>query len=139
MGVSVVPSFSHPVRLETSPEISGRFSAAMGGTSSRSPSKRTLISSRSSSILSAKSTNTGITFLAVTGCCARLASKSWALLMTSPAFPTYASSFWLKARDKLSLSTPFRCTSISSFRSSLAFLFFSCRKETLASNSSIRF
>ena len=54
MGVSVVLSFPHPVRLGTSPEISGRFSAAMGGTSGKSPSKRTFISSRSSSILSAK-------------------------------------------------------------------------------------
>ena len=88
VGVSVVASFLHPVRLRISPEISGRFSAATGGTSGSSPSNRTLISSRSSSILSAKSTKTGITFLAVTGCCARLASKSCALLTTSPVFPT---------------------------------------------------
>ena len=83
-----MPSFPQPVRLGISPEMSGRFSAATGGTSGCSPSKRILISSRSSSILSAKSTRTGITFLAVTRFWAKLASKSWALLTTSPVCPT---------------------------------------------------
>ena len=68
IGVSVVPSFPQPIRRGISPEMSERFSAATGGTSGCNPSKRILISSRSSSILSAKSTRTGITFLAVTGC-----------------------------------------------------------------------
>ena len=87
-GVSVVASFPQLVKLGISPEISGRFSAVMGGTSGCSPSKRTRISSKSSSIFSAKSTRIGITFPAVIGFLAKLASKSFALLMTSPVFPT---------------------------------------------------
>ena len=62
IGVSVVPSFPQSVKLGISPEISGRFSAATGGTSGCSPLKRTLILSKSSSIFSAKSTRTGIPF-----------------------------------------------------------------------------
>ena len=88
VGVSVVPSFLHPVKLGIAPQISGRFSAATGGTSGCSPSKRTLISSKSSSIFSTKSTRTGITLPAVTGFLAKLASKSFTLLTTSPVCPT---------------------------------------------------
>ena len=88
VGVSVVPSFPHPVKLGISPEISERFSAATGSTSGCNPSKRTLISSKSSSIFSAKSIRTGITLPAVTGFLAKLASKNFALLTTSPVCPT---------------------------------------------------
>ena len=114
--------------------MSGRFSATMGGTSGCNPSKRVLISSRSSSILSTKSTRTRITFLAAIGCWARLASKSWALFTTSPVCPMYVSNFWLKARERLSLSNAFRCA--SSLSSSLAFLDFSYKNAILASSSS---
>ena len=88
VSVSVVASFPHPVKLEISPEMFGRFSAAMGGTSGCSPSKRTRISFKSSSIFSAKSFRTGITFAAMTRFFAKLASKSFALLMRSLIFPT---------------------------------------------------
>ena len=43
-GVSVVASFPQPIKLRISPEIFGRFSTAMGGTSGCSSSKRTHIS-----------------------------------------------------------------------------------------------
>ena len=82
-----MPSFPHPVKLGISLEMSGRFFVATGGTSDCNPSNRIIISSRSSSIFSAKSTRTGITFPAVTGFLAKLASKSFALLTTSPVCP----------------------------------------------------
>ena len=82
-----MPSFPHPVKLGNSPEMSLRFSAATGGISGCNPLNRILISSRSSSNFSAKSTRTGITFPAVTGFLAKLASKTSALLTTSPVCP----------------------------------------------------
>ena len=48
VGVSVVPSFPQPFKLGISPDMSGRFFAATGGTSGCNPSNKILISSRSS-------------------------------------------------------------------------------------------
>ena len=69
-----MPSFPQPIKQGISPETSERFSAAMGGTSGCSPSKRILISSKSSSIFSAKSTRTGVELRGV--CFGSLATAS---------------------------------------------------------------
>ena len=105
MEVSVgMDSFPYPVRLGMSPEMSGVFSSGTSGLLfGASPSKRLLMSSRSSSIFSTKSTRMEITFAAETGFFAILLSNSRALFNTSSGKLTYSSNFWLKRRAALSL------------------------------------
>ena len=87
-------SFPHLVRLGMSPDMLETCSSGTARLiSSARPSKRLLISSRSSSIFSTKSTKMEITFAVETGFFARLLSKSQALFSTSPGFPIYSFNF----------------------------------------------
>ena len=136
-------SRSHPVRLGISPVSMERTGTCSSTTSwfdsGPSPSKILFMLLRSSSIFNTKSTRIGITFVAETGCIARLLFNNRVLFRTLSGLLTYSSNFWLRRREALSLSMAIRFFDFYSSRLFLSLLAFTRRKLFLASSSSTFF